>query len=162
MKRILPFLLVIASALCVGCGLGGGDSSEPALLAVFKEELAELKAQESGSYSDYMANREKGFKRRQERVNALIVKINSRFDGMAESEKQSYQRQWREAFQPVVEEIYTRTRAMVVRETRELTPAEMARIKDLSVRHKALEKETPQATLKPRFFILPEEPKETL
>lgn len=145
--------------LAVGphCGWMGAVAPEEALLAVFREELAELEAGRFSSYADYMASREKGFKARQEKVNALIGKINETFAALPESAQESYQARWRASFQPVVESIYVRTREMVVRETRELTPNEMARIKELSIRHKALEKATPQAALKPRFFILPEE-----
>jgi hypothetical protein len=157
MNRAFAILVILILTAGPHCGWMAPASPEETLLAVFREELVELEAGRFSSYAEYMESREKGFKTRQANVNALIGEINRSFEGLSESGKQSYQNRWRTAFQPVVEKIYVRTRELVVRETRELTPKDMARIKELSIRHKALEKETPQASLKPKFFILPEE-----
>lgn len=134
-----------------------GPSPEERLLSVFQRELDELKTFESGSYVDYMMQANRAFAGRQVEINGYIIKINDTFDGLTEAQKIEYQTLWRGRFQPVVTEIYARTKKLVVAETAALTPERMSRIRELSMERQALAKEVPSATLKAAFFVLPEE-----
>lgn len=150
----LVFLILVSLYACVGCNT---LAPEEGLFDVFQNELTVLKAFENGSYVDYMASENDMFPKRQKKLNAIILELNGKFDTMNDLEKMSYQKQWHEKFQPVIDDIYLRTNKLVVHTTTNLKPEVMAHIKELAIRRQAIEKQTEQISLKPQFYELPSE-----
>lgn len=131
-------------------------SPEENLLNFFKNEVVVLNQYQKGSYVDYMRFQNQTYKSKRKIANQLIEEINRRFEEMDPQEKIAYQKKWQKKFQPVIDEIYKKTKNLVAWETKQLTPENMAKIKELSIERKTMEEAMAEKKLKPLFFELPE------
>jgi hypothetical protein len=129
--------------------------AENKFLTVFQTERHDLERFENGSYVAYMEYQIANFDKKQKRAAALIKQINRNFDAMNPGQQIEYQKKWSAEFQPVVDQIYERTRALIVKQTAELTPEDMTRIQELTIQMQEQTKNAPDAKLKPMFFKTP-------
>ncbi len=130
---------------------------EDKLLNYFKLELSLLEKNQD-NYVEYMLKQLVYYKKKNRLFVEAITEINDYFENLADEEKEVYQRQQRERFQPVIDAIYDKTREMIVKQTATLTPEKMAKIQEYSVKLEELEKDIPAVKLVPVFFITPELP----
>lgn len=158
--RQAPFFFIFLFLCVIHCHREKKIDPETELLNFFKEELALLEEYQDGSYADYMAQENERFEKHQPRINDIIARINTHFDAIDNAKKSDYQFQWRDEFQPVVSEIYIKTKDLVVKTTKSLTAQKMATIKELSMVRKSLEKKISTTKLKPLFFEIPAEDEE--
>lgn len=135
------------------------DSSEEELLHFFEQELTLIKdySKNKDAYLNYLMHQQKNYSVKQARLNAMIERINSSFDGIPEEKKVRYQRRWKEKFQPVINEMSHVMRQIIVTETAGLDPQKMAKIQQLTIELKDSESTAKKIELKPLFFNDPEE-----
>ena len=64
-----------------------------------------------------------------------------------------YQAKWKESFQPLVDEIYNKTRAMVTKQKNELDANSLSKVQELTIKMEILEKSSLRLDLIPQFYI---------
>lgn len=128
---------------------------EEKLLNLFRLEK-KLVEDYQNDYIGYIEYQIVNFERKQNIANDIIKDINTIYDALGEDEKREYQLKWEELFQPIIDEIYQKTRTMLVNQTGRLDQKQMTKIQELYIKMEMMEKAKPAAKLKPRFYTTPE------
>jgi hypothetical protein len=164
MSRPKPCLLhffLLLTLVCINCTEKPDvEKAEEELLQVFQTELEDLEQFENSTYVTYMDFQIKNFNKKQKLAVTLINQINKNYAALPDKHQNTYQRDWAKKFQPVIDKIYNRTRALIIRQTDNLSQETKAKIQELSDRMTALEKDAPAPKLKPTFFVIPTFPTE--
>ncbi len=160
-KSRLCHLFLILTLFLASCAEKPDEQeAEEKLLKVFQTEQHDLEQFENSTYVTYMDYQIKNFDKKQKLAVKLINQINKNYVALPEKNQDAYQREWTKKFQPVINEIYARTRALIIHQTGALSRETMARIQELSDRMNDLEKNAPAPKLKPTFFVTPTIPTE--
>jgi len=142
-KWVILFLLVCSCSLI---------SPEQKLLSVFESEL-ELLDTYKNDYLGYMKYQTENFEVKKKESLLAIREINKRFNNLSSTEQMEYQAKWKESFQPLVDEIYNKTRAMVTKQKNELDANSLSKVQELTIKMEILEKSSLRLDLIPQFYI---------